>query len=665
MEKDRLLKRVNSYFISHTLTKVFSFGLVLLYAFYISPDNFGDYEYVQTLINIIVPFSFLCIWESVLKFGLNNEENKEKIIGTTALITLIAALFLIVGLSIYSLITNMSFVLTVFVILTFVLDGIRIMWQHYLKILNEYNVYTKASVVGNLVSIIGVVILVLVFKIELEALFIASLLGVSINIGIIEYNNRILKYIKRKNIDLSLAKKMLKYSLPLVLVAVLTWSVTGLSKAVIQNVIGDEANGLYSFAHKFTIIITFVSTILSTAVTEELLSLDKVKFKEEFSNITNKISEGFIILSTVAMPAIMAFYELIHDTAYYSSRQYVALLILYFVFLTFSGHITTVFKVYNKNKLNTLSTFIGASVNICIVALSIKEFGIMGVVLAQVFGALVMLMLNIIFAKSQMKIKLNNIKLTLTLLAYILISVVTYFSKAYINLLLFVFTIIIFKDNILGIFNIDKEIIMRKIYIVIKRLIDIVIALIGIVGLFPLYILVAMVIKLDSKGKVFYLQERIKKNGKVFKIIKFRTMVDNADEVLKEFSNEKLEEYKVNYKLANDPRITRVGKFLRKSGIDELPQLINVLKGDLSLIGPRPVIEEEVERYKENKDKLLSIRPGITGYWSAFCKEDTSYEERMNMELYYVDNMSFGLDLKIVFGTAWIILKRIANKRKV
>ena len=131
---------------------------------------------------------------------------------------------------------------------------------------------------------------------------------------------------------------------------------------------------------------------------------------------------------------------------------------------------------------------------------------------------------------------------------------------------------------------------MKKVYKVIKRVLDILISLIGIILLLPIFLLIAVVIKLDSKGKVFYLQERIKKDGKKFNIIKFRTMVHDADKRLEEFSKEQLEEYKINYKLNNDPRITKVGKFLRKSGLDELPQLINVLKGDLSLIGPRPVV---------------------------------------------------------------------------
>ena len=146
MEKARLLKRVNSYFISNTLTKVFSFCLVILYAFYISPDNFGDYEYVQSLINIVVPFSFLSIWEAILKFGLDEKVNKQKVIGTSAIFTLGMAVILTIVCITYFCFNNSGILIPTFVTLTFVIDGIRIMWQHYLKILNKYDVYVKSSV---------------------------------------------------------------------------------------------------------------------------------------------------------------------------------------------------------------------------------------------------------------------------------------------------------------------------------------------------------------------------------------------------------------------------------------------------------------------------------------------------------------------------------------
>lgn len=139
---------------------------------------------------------------------------------------------------------------------------------------------------------------------------------------------------------------------------------------------------------------------------------------------------------------------------------------------------------------------------------------------------------------------------------------------------------------------------------------------------------------------------------------KFRTMYQNAEKMIKDFTPEQMKEYKENFKLKDDPRITKVGKFLRKTSLDELPQLINIIKGDLSIIGPRPIVDAELEKYGNNKEKFLSITPGLTGYWQANGRSDTTYEQRMEMELYYVENKSFKLDIQIFFKTIISVLKK-------
>lgn len=197
-----------------------------------------------------------------------------------------------------------------------------------------------------------------------------------------------------------------------------------------------------------------------------------------------------------------------------------------------------------------------------------------------------------------------------------------------------------------------------EVYKYLKRFIDIALAFLLLVLLFPLLILISVIVKLTSKGPVIFVHKRIGKNGKVFGLYKFRTMVPNAEELIENFSSEQMIEYKNTFKLKNDPRVTKFGQFLRKSSLDELPQLFNVLKGELSLIGPRPIIKEELEKYKDNKEKLLSIRPGLTGYWVAYSNKETTYEERINMELNYVDNVSFKLDIKIFFKTINAIINR-------
>lgn len=199
---------------------------------------------------------------------------------------------------------------------------------------------------------------------------------------------------------------------------------------------------------------------------------------------------------------------------------------------------------------------------------------------------------------------------------------------------------------------------IRSIYKYIKRFMDIVLASIGLVVLSPVFLVIAILIKTESKGKVFFKHKRIGKNGKEIYIYKFRTMVENAEDLIKQFTPEQMKEFKENFKLENDPRVTKIGKILRKTSLDELPQLINIIKGDISIIGPRPVISEELEKYGMNKNRFLSVTPGLTGYWAANGRSNTTYEQRMEMELYYVDNMSFKLDLKVFFKTVLSVLKR-------
>ena len=205
----------------------------------------------------------------------------------------------------------------------------------------------------------------------------------------------------------------------------------------------------------------------------------------------------------------------------------------------------------------------------------------------------------------------------------------------------------------------EKELLGElKIYKHVKRATDIVLASLALFFLSPLFLVISILIKLESKGPIFFAHKRIGNNGKEIRLLKFRSMVPNAEELIKDFTPEQKKEFEENFKLENDPRITKVGKILRKTSLDELPQLINIIKGELSIIGPRPVIGVELEKYNNNKNKFLSVTPGLTGYWAANGRSNTTYEQRMMMELYYVDNISPELDVKIFFKTILSVLKK-------
>ena len=141
------------------------------------------------------------------------------------------------------------------------------------------------------------------------------------------------------------------------------------------------------------------------------------------------------------------------------------------------------------------------------------------------------------------------------------------------------------------------------------------------------------------------------------KVYKFRTMYENSQEIFNNFTKEQKEEFYKNFKLENDPRVTKIGDFLRRTSIDELPQLINILNGSMSIVGPRPIVQKEIDLYGDYANKLFSVVPGLTGYWQANGRSDTTYEERIKMDMYYIDNRGFWLDFKIIIKTFGSVLK--------
>jgi Undecaprenyl-phosphate galactose phosphotransferase WbaP len=192
-----------------------------------------------------------------------------------------------------------------------------------------------------------------------------------------------------------------------------------------------------------------------------------------------------------------------------------------------------------------------------------------------------------------------------------------------------------------------------------KRLFDILFSLSVLILFAPVYLLLAFLIALSSSGPIFYVQERVGKNRKRFYCLKFRTMVENADDILLEImenSPHLRQEFEDNFKLKQDPRITWIGRFLRMTSLDEFPQFWNVLKGDMSVVGPRPLVEEELPRYGRHINKILTIRPGITGLWQVSGRNDIPYPRRVQIDLYYANDKNLWMDMWILFKTIGVVI---------
>jgi len=199
-----------------------------------------------------------------------------------------------------------------------------------------------------------------------------------------------------------------------------------------------------------------------------------------------------------------------------------------------------------------------------------------------------------------------------------------------------------------------EQIQMRRGYCFFKRIMDIVCSLIGLIVLSPIFLIVALAIKIESKGSIVFIQERVRENGLTFKMYKFRSMVENA-EVLKEDLSDKNEMNGPMFKIKEDPRVTKIGKFIRKTSIDELPQLVNVLKGEMSLVGPRPSLPSEVMNFEEWMMKRLGVKPGLTCYWQVSGRNDIEFKEWMELDVKYVEERSTLVDIKLIFKTIFVL----------
>ncbi|MBQ1386695.1 MAG: sugar transferase, partial [Erysipelotrichales bacterium] len=209
-----------------------------------------------------------------------------------------------------------------------------------------------------------------------------------------------------------------------------------------------------------------------------------------------------------------------------------------------------------------------------------------------------------------------------------------------------------------------KHGIFYYVYLFIKRLFDFVSSGLAIILLSPVLLVLALLIMSDDGGSPIYGHERIGQNGKRLRVYKFRSMRKDAGDLRKLLNPEQLEQFQTEFKIDNDPRITKIGAFIRRTSIDELPQLFNIFIGNMSVIGPRPIVEEETKIYGDEIGKLLSVKPGLTGYWQAYARNNATYEsgERQAMEMYYIDHQGLWLDIRIFFKTIVSVFKKEGAK---
>jgi lipopolysaccharide/colanic/teichoic acid biosynthesis glycosyltransferase len=196
------------------------------------------------------------------------------------------------------------------------------------------------------------------------------------------------------------------------------------------------------------------------------------------------------------------------------------------------------------------------------------------------------------------------------------------------------------------------------IYLLVKRMFDLICSLLAIVVFSPFLLIIVVVIRLTSEGPAIYKQNRVGRNGKLFSIYKFRSMVNGADNLSAHLTPELLEHYRVNRKISNDPRITKVGNLLRRTSLDELPQIFNIFKGEMSIVGPRPLLPDEIEMYGRSFDDYISVKSGLTGLWQVKSRHKTAMSDRAELDYEYLRNKCLIYDLSIIFKTVGVVFSR-------
>lgn len=464
--KERLAKKSIIYLIGNLSSKILNFLLVPIYAYTISANDLGNYDYIITLANIVIPIVYISLWEAILKYMLAQKAEENKIITTSALfivginILLIPILYII-----FKYFYNIG-VDEVYIIGIFILYGLTNVWQYYTRALKHEKIYVCSAVIATVINLVLSIITICIFRLGFKGLAISYILSNLISIFIIEFKLKIIKNIRIKYFDYKLLKEMIKFSAPLVLNSVSAWLLSGASKIIIINKLGSTENGIYTFANKFSVIVTLIGSVINMAFVEEsILNSKSEKVDENFLNTVEFLIKKFMSILILAIPAINIFYYIIGTTEYYNSKMYFPFLLIYSLLSIMATNIGTIFHVVNKTKYAFFTTLLGACIFGIICLIGIDKYGLMSVIIAQIIGAFIMFIVRYIFTKKYVQDKFKWIEVIVLFVAYIIVSIISYKSNVIVNSLIFIIIfIILFYYNRKTIFNMYKKIMKRGKY---------------------------------------------------------------------------------------------------------------------------------------------------------------------------------------------------------
>lgn len=452
MINKRLIKKSGIYFIGNLSSKIMSALLIPIYAFYINTDDLGFYDFSQTVMGILSPIIILAIWEAILKFTLSEDETEKqrKILSTSAIFSFVMSSIFIIIANIYNWFNRVEIHYFGVVLFMIVLHMLVLVWQNYARATSNNRLYVVAGITSTIVNFICILIFVVILKYGLFGLLVSYNIGQISIIIIVEKKLSVIKKLKIDDFDMTLLKRMLAFSSPLVLNLISAWFISGFGRMIITLKLGTEANGLYSFANKFSLIITMIGSVVTMAIIEEaILSKKSKQLDKNFNKTLQDLFMIFQIIALLGVPAIIVFYEIIAETEYYKSLIFAPWLLIYAVSNTMASNIGSIFQAIDKTKYQFTTTVFGGMTTFVISWIFIGRVGVLAVIIGQILGAIAMLVSRYILVNKFTEIRLNWKPILLMLAIFIITTIVTtnlhYLFSIFIEILVLVIILLKYK----------------------------------------------------------------------------------------------------------------------------------------------------------------------------------------------------------------------------
>lgn len=463
MKVSPFIKKMVMYFIGSLSSKIMNFILVPIYAYYVAASDLGQYDYVVTLANVIMPIVYLAIWESILKFCLQETTEDKKNITSTALMLFFVMSCICFAICGFSYVVNNKDTNYITLLIIVVISGATSIWQFSARALRENRQYVIAGVGGSVVLLVLDLTFLLFSTLDYKALCITYAISQMIVILLLEMKVKLVLNFSIRSLDKKTFISMIAFSAPLVINNISLWLYSGGSRIIIRNYLGTFENGLYSFASKFSILISLVSSVVSMAVIEEAYSYKTLEeYKTKISKLVFTISKSYFSVTLLALPAIKILYKMAFSkTEYYSSSSFAFWLLLTALFTALSNNYGSAFQVTNKTKYIFITTLIGSIVSLVISIILVHQIGVTGVLIGGAIGPFIMMLARALYANRVTGLKVkwteNIVLFCIALVTNIVLSVQENIFALFGIFFICVVVVLIFYRKEINIYIIKKK----------------------------------------------------------------------------------------------------------------------------------------------------------------------------------------------------------------